>query len=123
MTEPTPPPAPFDAGALARLASEVEDTAYPAVFAARYQQMLPERLSRILQALGRGDLDSTLDAVLSLRVSSTTVGTCELAAVAREIEGDVRRLDVAAARRCAVRLEPAASRAQLALRGYLAAAG
>src|SRR6476646_12137496 len=103
MTEPTPPPAPFDADALALLAREVEDAAYPALFAARYQQMLPERLGRILQALGRGDLDSALDAVLSLRVSSTTVGTIELAEVARDIEGDVRRLDVAAARRRAGR--------------------
>lgn len=117
---PTPPA--FDASALARLASEVDDTTYPTVFATRYQSMLPQRVGRIAEALGHADLEVALDAVLSLRVSSTTVGTCELAEIAGDIEASVRRQDLASARMSARRLAVVASRAHLALGGYLAAA-
>ena len=112
----------FDATALDRLAREVEDTTYPPVFAARYQQMLASRVGRIAEALGEGDLDTALDAVLSLRVSSATVGTCELAQIARDIELNLRGQDLASARMSSRRLAVVASRAHLALGGYLATA-
>ncbi|MGZ6744742.1 MAG: hypothetical protein ACXVD0_02450 [Nocardioides sp.] len=109
----------LDESVLDRLGREVEDASYPTVFASRYQQMLPKRVGRIAESLGEGDLVTALDAVLSLRVASATVGTCQLVAIARDIETSVRELDLASARTASHRLAVVASRAETALDGYL----
>ena len=107
----------FDAAALRRLSHDLDDLAFVSVFANRYLEMLPTRV-RALQA---ADVEAALDAALSLKVSSSTVGTCELADIALAIEGNVRRLDVPAARANAAELPPAAKRADHALVAYLSA--
>lgn len=117
-----PTPEPLDGAALEQLAEDVEDRAYPATFAARYQELLPHRLDRISTALDpdRADLDAALDASLSLKVASTTVGARELEQLAGVIELSVRRQDVAAARSLADGLTYAGRRADRALATYLA---
>ncbi|WP_435741706.1 hypothetical protein [Nocardioides sp. SYSU DS0663] len=110
----------LDLDALARLGRDLQDGQYAVVFARRYQSMLPARVERIVAALVAGDLVAAMDAVLSLKVSSITVGTTELAAAALEVEQAVRRRDVASARRRADGLAGAANRADWALAGYLA---
>lgn len=117
-TRPARTPA-FDAGVLARLGCDVGDEAFASLFAQRYRQMLAGRVDRINLALRSEDVDDALDATLSLKVSSTTVGTHELARLAQVIEGSVRRLDVLEARTVATRLPDAATRADEALAAYL----
>lgn len=111
----------FDVAALTRMADDVDDHAFTCVFAARYRQMLSDRVDRILAALVKGDVDAALDATLSLKVSSVTVGTCELADLAHVIEDNVRSLDVVAARSVAAKLSVAAARADHALAEFLSA--
>ena len=110
----------FDEAALRRMSREVDDRAFTWLFASRYRQMLVGRVARVTTALQRLDVEGALDAVLSLKVSSATVGTCELADLAQQVEADVRRDDVTAARLSATRLWPAAVRADQALGIYLA---
>lgn len=112
---------PFDAAALMRMAVDVNDRAFTSVFASRYRQMLSGRVDRINGALLAEDVAAALDATLSLKVSSATVGTCELADLAHGIEDNVRRCDVVAARTVAARLPVAAARADHALAEYLGA--
>jgi HPt (histidine-containing phosphotransfer) domain-containing protein len=102
------------------MSREVDDRAFVWLFARRYRQMLIGRVARINTALQQLDIESALDAALSLKVSSATVGTCELADLAQQVEADVRRRDVTAARLSASRLWPAAVRADRALGDYLA---
>ena len=115
-----PDVATFDEAALRRMSREVDDRAFAWLFASRYRQMLVGRVTRITTALQQPDVDAALDAVLSLKVASATVGTCELADLALKVEDDVRRHDVTAARLTASRLWPAAARADHALGAYLA---
>lgn len=111
----------FDDAALLRLVGEVEDASFVSFFATCYRDMLESRVARIVRALLSADVDEALDATLSLKVASTTVGTRELAGLALVIEGDVRRHDVASARLTAARLPSAAARADQALAAYLSA--
>lgn len=112
-------PQSFDVTALHRLAHEVGDNSFPHVFTLKYRQLLGARLARIGGALQSSDLAGALDATLSLKVSSTIVGTRELAALALTIETDLRGHDLAAARLSAAGLDPVAARASVALDEYL----
>lgn len=109
----------FDPQALAKLAHDMKDRAFARSFAEKYRGLLDHRVDRISRALHAPDFVDAMDAALSLKVSSTTVGTCELAEIARQIELDVRRLDAAAARVRASALPDAARRAHTALEEYL----
>ena len=109
----------FDPTALANLARAVDDDAFPLKFAARYREMLPARVSRIGTALEGHDVDDALDSALSLKVSAITVGTPELADLARLIEGEVRVFDLPAARAAAEFLPAATARADAAIAAYL----
>ncbi|GAA1928491.1 hypothetical protein GCM10009737_32960 [Nocardioides lentus] len=109
----------LDPSALGKLASDMEDESFARAFARRYQALLDRRVTRIDDALTEADLDKAMDALLSLKVSSTTAGTRELAALAGEIETDVRRMDLGSARRRADALRTAARRADAALSDYL----
>ncbi|WP_206051774.1 signal peptidase I [Nocardioides ferulae] len=109
----------FDVTALRKLAADLADDDFVASFAGRYQQLLPTRVDRIATALTTADLDAALDASLSLKVASTTVGTTELHDLAEVIELNVRRQDLAAARDLAGSLAAAAARADAALTAYL----
>jgi hypothetical protein len=109
----------FDPGALAKLAHDMKDLAFARAFAEKYRGLLDHRVSRITAALGKPDFVEAMDATLSLKVSSTTVGTYELAEIAQQIELDVRRQDAPAARMRASSLADAAGRAHRALDAYL----
>lgn len=111
----------LDRDALDRLGEDLGDRRLALGFAHRYCAMLTARVERILLALLRRDLVAAMDTVLSLKVSSTTVGTSELARLASDLEQDVRRRDVAAARLHAEGLAAAADRARSALTDHLAA--
>ncbi|GAB2854528.1 signal peptidase I [Nocardioides pacificus] len=109
----------LDDAALTKLAIDVDDEAFVSIFAHRYQEMLPQRLDKITAALAADDLDGALEASLSLKVSSSTVGTRELQGLAEVIELNVRRHDVAAARAAAEGLPQAVARADEALATYI----
>lgn len=120
MTDPRLPSGPaFDVAVLQRLASDLEDEGFAAVFARRYRRMLPGRLERIARSLDEGDEDRALDATLSLKVSCLGVGACQLAELASSIEGDVRRHNLEAARAAARHLAAVAERTDHALQIYL----
>jgi hypothetical protein len=112
----------FDPQALAKLAQDMKDRAFALSFAEKYRGLLDHRVARITTALSDSDFIDAMDATLSLKVSSTTVGTCELAEIAQQIELDVRRQDAPAARMRASRLPDAAERAHAALEQYLVSA-
>jgi HPt (histidine-containing phosphotransfer) domain-containing protein len=114
------PPAVFDAGAVRRLAGDVEDAAFATAFVATYRRLLPERVRRIAAALEDGDPEAAMDATLSLKVSSATVGAEELFGLARIVEAQLRRSGTAAATSKAAELPAAAARAHQALGAYLA---
>jgi HPt (histidine-containing phosphotransfer) domain-containing protein len=111
----------LDREALTRLGSDIQDCEFAISFARRYCSMLDNRVRRILDALLDGDLVAAMDSVLSLKVSSSTVGTHELAHLALAVEQHVRCRDVVAARQQAAALADAADRAETALADYLAA--
>lgn len=114
-----PGDAALDRTALRRLSRAVDDDRFVRKFAARYRELLPGRVTRISTSLRGHDVDLVLDAVLSLKVSSATVGAQELAELAGVIEGEVRIFDLPAARTAAASLPPAALRADAALAAYL----
>jgi signal peptidase I len=111
----------FDASALGEVSDEPGGGEVGRRFAARYRQLLPQRITRVAEAVSVGDVDVAVDAALSLKVTSMTVGAVELADVARQLEERLRDGDVAGCRDLADRLAPAASRAHGALSAYLAA--
>jgi HPt (histidine-containing phosphotransfer) domain-containing protein len=115
------PPVVFDADAVARLAGGVDDAAFAAVFVATYRRLLPGRVGRIATALAEADLDTAIDATLSLKVSSATLGAEELCRLALALEARLRRADLAGANVAAAGLPAAAERADRALGAYLAA--
>lgn len=112
----------FDPQALNKLAHDMKDRAFARSFAEKYRGLLDRRVDRITGALAAPDFIEAMDATLSLKVSSTTVGTCELAEIAQQIELDVRRQDAPAARMRASTLPDAARRAHAALDEYLVTA-
>lgn len=110
----------LDRDALVRLGEDVQDHGFALSFAQRYRAMLSGRVERLVAALAQGDLVDAMDAVLSLKVSSITMGTRELAGLAISVEQEVRRRDVTAACSRAAHLRSAATRAESALDDYLA---
>ena len=110
----------FDPRALDRLGLDAADRAFAGVFAQKYRDLLASRISRIEEGLRTFDLTSAMDATLSLKVSSSTVGAVELAATAERIERAVRRQDLTAARREADSL-PESARRTLAVMDVVAA--
>ena len=109
----------LDRDTLRSLSRALDDDGFTRQFAGRYRELLPARLGRISRSLQGHDVDLVLDAVLSLKVSSATVGAQELAELAGVIEGEVRIFDLPAARTAAASLAPAALRADAALAAYL----
>ena len=116
---PWPEDSVLDRTTLRGLSRALDDDGAVRKFAARYREMLPGRIARITASLQGHDVDLVLDAVLSLKVSSATVGTQELAELAAVIEKDVRLFDLPAARTAAADLTVAGLRADAALAAYL----
>lgn len=109
----------LDVEVLARLAQDLEDREFTSAFARRYCGMLTSRIERITTAVLDADLATALDSTLSLKVSSTSVGTHELAHIAHTIEIDLRAHDLERAHAKTHLLRPAARRAEEALTAYL----
>ena len=53
-------------------------------------ECLPQRIGRLRLALTTGDLEGSVDAVLSLKTSSQMVGAERLASLAMDLEGEIR---------------------------------
>lgn len=117
--DPKPPDPALDRNALRSLSRALDDDGFPRKFAARYRELLAGRVRRIATSLRGHDVDLVLDSVLSLKVSSATVGAQELAELAERIEREVRVFDLPAARTTADALPAAALRADAALAAYL----
>jgi HPt (histidine-containing phosphotransfer) domain-containing protein len=120
MSEVVDTPLVFDPAALVSLTGHPDDDELALVVAGRYLRLLPERIRRVRAALRAHDPDTAMDAVLSLRVSSTTVGAGELAALGALIERHLRLVDLPAAYAAAQALGPAAERLEHALVDHLA---
>ncbi|MDP9903704.1 signal peptidase I [Arthrobacter bambusae] len=68
----------FDRRPLKRLAREMKSKEAAEKFAAAYAKMLPQRVDKISHALSTGDSDLAMDAVLSLKTSSSMVGALRM---------------------------------------------
>ncbi len=109
----------LDTDVLTRLAVDVDDQAFVVGFVAKYRGLLDTRIRRITDALAAADIAAAMEAVLSLKVSSTTVGAHELAELAATLEREVRAGEMAVARLRSTALPAAAARADRALAAYL----
>jgi hypothetical protein len=110
----------LDHRALDRLADELGDRAFVADFAGRYRALLHGRVERMTRAVSRRDVESAMDATLSLKVASLAVGAIGLAALALEVESHLRVPDLATAALTLDLLTRAAVIAGHALDAYLA---
>jgi HPt (histidine-containing phosphotransfer) domain-containing protein len=119
MTMVDPAPKVFDCGAVRSMTGHAGDREFARVFVSRYRQLLPLRVRRILGALHDGDLEEAMDAVLSLKTSSSTAGTGELVELGSRIERHLRQTDLTGAALVAEELECAARRAHRALTAFL----
>ncbi|MDQ0827062.1 HPt (histidine-containing phosphotransfer) domain-containing protein [Arthrobacter sp. B2I5] len=80
-----------DQSVLDRLREELEEEeGYTLVFVGNFIEFLPQRLGKLRLALTTGDLDGSMDAVLSLKTSSQMVGAERLAGLALELENEIR---------------------------------
>jgi HPt (histidine-containing phosphotransfer) domain-containing protein len=118
-SETVDPPIVFDADAVRSLTGHPADRELATVLVSRYRGLLPTRVRRIADVLVAGDIVDALDAVLSLKVASATVGARELAEAAGRIENLLRRGDLAGATTAQVALPGAAARADRALVAFL----
>ena len=119
IAEMTQPPAVFDADAVSSLTGHPDDRAFAVVFVTRYRGLLPKRVRRIAGALAAGEVDDALDAVLSLKVASITVGAHELADLATHLERSLRTGDHLRVIDVEVALAAAVDRADHALGAFL----
>jgi len=80
-----------DQSVLDRLREELEeDEGYCKVFVGNFIECLPQRIGKLRLALTTGDLEGSVDAVLSLKTSSQMVGAERLAGLAMDLEGEIR---------------------------------
>lgn len=88
-----------DLAVLSELESQLNDALPARAFARDYIAGFEKRYLRLCTSIGDRDSAGALDAVLSLRNSSTMVGAARLAAMAAGIEAAVVSEDLDAARR------------------------
>jgi len=101
LTAPLPETAPLvDPAALQTLGEQLDSAAVAKGFARDYAEMWAQRYESLAGALERRDQASALDAVLSVKTSSSMVGGLRLAELAGELEEAIRdgNLGLAAAR-------------------------
>ncbi|WP_369745471.1 Hpt domain-containing protein [Paenarthrobacter sp. AMU7] len=87
---PTPSESVLDACTLQALAEELDDSAPAISFLSTYLSMLPGRILRISTGLCLRDADASMDAVLSLKISSAMVGALETENQCRALEIMIR---------------------------------
>ena len=88
-------PVVFDARAVRSLTGHADDRAFARILVGRFRQLLPLRVRRIARAVQMADLDDAMDAVLSLKASSSTIGAVELHEIAVRVEGHLKGKDSA----------------------------
>ena len=79
-----------DPGALQDLGEQVNSATVARGFARDYAQMWEQRYESLSASLARGDQAAALDAVLSVKTSSSMVGGLRLAQLAGELERLIR---------------------------------
>ncbi|MDP9821298.1 Hpt domain-containing protein [Nocardioides massiliensis] len=109
----------FDPAVLAALVDALQDPSATERFARAYLFMLPRRVERIQAAVSGDDAVAAMDAVLSLKVSSATVGARQLQALAADLEDHLREHVAVAACELASRLTAAAERVRTDLERHL----
>ena len=112
-------PVVVDARAVRNLTGHANDRAFARVLVSRYRQLLPLRVRRIGAAVRTRDLGDAMDAVLSLKTASSTLGAGELHEIAVRIEAHLLRDDFGAAVVAASELPAAEYRAERALTAFL----
>lgn len=120
MSEVIETPAVFDPAALVSLTGHANDDDLARVLAEHYLRLLPERVRRVVAALHVEDPSEAMDAVLSLKVSSATLGAHELGVLGARIQRHLRLGDLPGAQAAAEALTPASHRLERALVAYLA---
>ncbi|MET3904245.1 Hpt domain-containing protein [Paenarthrobacter sp. 4246] len=80
----------LEASTLQALAEELDDDAPAISFLSTYLSMLPGRILRISTGLCLHDADASMDAVLSLKISSAMVGAVDTENQCRAIEAMIR---------------------------------
>ena len=109
----------LDPAALRRLASELESDDLARSIAQTYLRMLDARLARAAAALECCDEVAAMDVLLSLRVSSATVGLVRLESAVRWVIDAVRRGEPDLARERGASMLGLAAGARHALRSHL----
>jgi HPt (histidine-containing phosphotransfer) domain-containing protein len=82
-----------------RLRNMTQGTTWETVerFAADYTRMLPHRVERIGNAVRAGDREAGLDAVLSLKTSSSFIGAFRMETICRRLQAALETCDSDAA--------------------------
>ena len=109
----------LDPTALTRLAAELESSDLARSIARTYLRMLEGRLSRASAALARRDDIAAMDVLLSLRVSSATVGLVRLEAAVLGVIDAVRGGEGELARELGAAMAGIAPDAGAALQSHL----
>ncbi|WP_374969854.1 hypothetical protein [Terrabacter sp. BE26] len=109
----------LDPAALIRLAQELESEELARSIAGTYLRMLDARLARADSALARRDEVAAMDVLLSLRVSSATVGLVGLEAAVLHVIDAVHRGEPDLACERGGSMLGLADRARCALRSHL----
>lgn len=109
----------LDPTALTRLAAELESSDLARSIARTYLRMLEGRLSRASAALARRDHIAAMDVLLSLRVSSATVGLVRLEAAVLGVIDAVRGGEGKLARELGAAMAGIAPDAGAALQSHL----
>jgi HPt (histidine-containing phosphotransfer) domain-containing protein len=78
----------LDFRVLAEVAREV-GTGAADRFLATYLGLLPQRIDRVASAIASSDLDAAMDAVLSLRVTSSMIGAVRLELYCRRLQDEL----------------------------------
>ncbi|MFF1252659.1 Hpt domain-containing protein [Pseudarthrobacter sp. NPDC058329] len=91
-------PALFDPNVIRSLADELNSPDIALRFLGEYLRMLPERLKSILTALDDRDTAASLDALLSLKITSSMTGALRAEACCRTLHALVREKNVEQAR-------------------------
>jgi HPt (histidine-containing phosphotransfer) domain-containing protein len=80
----------LDPRVLRRLGVELEDHAAARCVAEHFVELLPQRTRALTRSVRCRDLDTALDVVLSLKVTSATIGGRRMEEAARTLESHLR---------------------------------
>ncbi|WP_284756116.1 signal peptidase I [Arthrobacter sp. efr-133-R2A-120] len=110
----------FDRRPLRRLAREMKSKEAARKFAAAYARLLPARVERISHALRTGNTELAMDAVLSLKTSSSMVGALRMEQHCLRLEHALATTDHTAAIRAGDAVREHQAQLEKALGGHTA---